>query len=125
MGSQDSYGTDEDASPYGSFTLDEIASVFEADGVAAGEPGEGDVCAKGFYTGRTAGPHPCRPGLIWKAPTRSSPTTTCSTGTTAATASMTPCSTSATTSLTWTKVDLIVFDPGDEATMYPASFHPH
>ncbi|MFR5827996.1 MAG: hypothetical protein ACLUE1_02475, partial [Adlercreutzia equolifaciens] len=47
---EDSYGTDEDASPYGSFTLDEIASVFEADGVAAGEPGEGDVCAKGFYT---------------------------------------------------------------------------
>ena len=47
---EDSYGTDEDASPYGGFTLDEIASVFEADGVAAGEPGEGDVCAKGFYT---------------------------------------------------------------------------
>ena len=80
---EDSYGTDEDASPYGSFTLDEIASVFEADGVAAGEPGEGDVCAKGFYTvePRARFPPAC---IIWKVPTRSSPTTTCSTGTTAA-----------------------------------------
>lgn len=47
---EDSYGADEDASPYGTFTLDEIAAVFEAEGIVAGEPGEGDVCAKGFYT---------------------------------------------------------------------------
>lgn len=45
---EDSYGTDEDASPYGGFTLDEIASVFEADGVAAGEPGRGRCLCQGL-----------------------------------------------------------------------------
>ena len=58
---EDSYGTDEDASPYGTFTLDEIASVFEADGISQGEPGEGDVCTKGFYT---VGPDSRRPVLL-------------------------------------------------------------
>lgn len=46
---EDSYGTDEDSSAYGGFTIDEIAAVFEADGISQGTPGEGDVCAKGFY----------------------------------------------------------------------------
>lgn len=50
---EDSYGfqdgTDLDATA-GLFSYDEILAVFEPEGIEPGKPGEGNVCAKGIYT---------------------------------------------------------------------------
>ena len=82
---EDSYGTDEDASPYGGFTLDEIASVFEPTASRRPSRARAMLAPRLLHRG-PAGSDSRRACITWKAPTRSSPTTTCSTGTTAATA---------------------------------------
>lgn len=116
---EDSYGTDEDASPYGGFTLDEIASVFEADGVAAGEPGEGDVCAKGFYTVGPQGQIPA--GLYYlEGSNEKLSHYYVFDGDDGRYSLDDSVQYFGNYFVDLDEGDLIVFDPGDEATMYPA-----
>ncbi|MEI3547813.1 MAG: hypothetical protein V8Q09_05780 [Adlercreutzia sp.] len=116
---EDSYGTDEDASPYGSFTFDEIASVFEADGVSAGEPGEGDVCTKGFYTVGPAGQIPA--GLYYlEGSNEKLSHYYVFDGDDGRYSVDDSVQYFGNYFVDLDEGDLIVFDPGDEATMYPA-----
>lgn len=116
---EDSYGTDEDASPYGTFTLDEIASVFEADGISQGEPGEGDVCTKGFYTVGPAGQIPA--GLYYlEGSNEKLSHYYVFDGDDGRYSVDDSVQYFGNYFVDLDEGDLIVFDPGDEATMYPA-----
>lgn len=93
--------------------------MFEADGVAAGEPGEGDVCAKGFYTVGPQGQIPA--GLYYlEGSNEKLSHYYVFDGDDGRYSLDDSVQYFGNYFVDLDEGDLIVFDPGDEATMYPA-----